>query len=71
MSPCGAGCWPPYDRWAVTGTAVRAVLLTAQGKHFCVGQDLKEHARALEAGPESAFACVRTSTTRSWRRCTR
>lgn len=41
------------------GTAVRAVLLTARGKHFCVGQDLKEHARALENGPESAFACVR------------
>jgi 2-(1,2-epoxy-1,2-dihydrophenyl)acetyl-CoA isomerase len=41
------------------GTAVRAVLLTAQGKHFCVGQDLKEHARALETEPESAFACVR------------
>lgn len=41
------------------GTAVRAVLLTAQGKHFCVGQDLKEHAGALETEPESAFACVR------------
>ncbi|MEW1825385.1 enoyl-CoA hydratase-related protein [Streptomyces sp. NPDC088196] len=41
------------------GEHVRAVLLTAQGKHFCVGQDLKEHARALEAEPESAFACVR------------
>jgi len=41
------------------GDAVRAVLLTARGKNFCVGQDLKEHARALEAEPESAFACVR------------
>ncbi|MGW0834147.1 enoyl-CoA hydratase/isomerase family protein [Streptomyces prunicolor] len=41
------------------GTAVRAVLLTAQGRHFCVGQDLKEHARALENGPDAAFACVR------------
>ncbi|WP_329244137.1 enoyl-CoA hydratase-related protein [Streptomyces sp. NBC_01478] len=41
------------------GAAVRAVLLTARGKHFCVGQDLKEHARALETGPVAAFACVR------------
>ena len=41
------------------GEHVRAVLLTARGKHFCVGQDLKEHARALETGPDSAFACVR------------
>ncbi|GCB43752.1 enoyl-CoA hydratase/isomerase family protein [Streptomyces sp. NL15-2K] len=38
---------------------VRAVLLTAQGKHFCVGQDLKEHAQALETKPASAFASVR------------
>ncbi|MYS86194.1 enoyl-CoA hydratase/isomerase family protein [Embleya scabrispora] len=39
--------------------AVRAVLFTAQGRHFCVGQDLKEHARALEHDPASAFAIVR------------
>ncbi|WP_368397164.1 enoyl-CoA hydratase/isomerase family protein [Streptomyces sclerotialus] len=38
--------------------AVRAVLLTARGKAFCVGQDLKEHARALEEGPVAAFATV-------------
>lgn len=41
------------------GDAVRAVLLTAQGRSFCVGQDLKEHARALENGAASAFATVR------------
>ncbi|MFJ2562441.1 MULTISPECIES: enoyl-CoA hydratase-related protein [unclassified Streptomyces] len=41
------------------GERVRAVLLTAQGRNFCVGQDLKEHAEALERDPESAFAVVR------------
>ncbi|BBA99892.1 putative enoyl-CoA hydratase/isomerase [Actinacidiphila reveromycinica] len=30
--------------------AVRAVLLTARGRAFCVGQDLKEHVATLEAG---------------------
>ncbi|MGW8764298.1 enoyl-CoA hydratase/isomerase family protein [Streptomyces sp. NPDC055815] len=38
---------------------VRAVLLTAQGRNFCVGQDLKEHAQALESRPASAFEIVR------------
>ncbi|MFB7089173.1 enoyl-CoA hydratase/isomerase family protein [Streptomyces sp. NPDC056296] len=37
------------------GDAVRAVLLTAEGKSFCVGQDLKEHAQALGDRPDSAF----------------
>ncbi|MQY33819.1 1,2-epoxyphenylacetyl-CoA isomerase [Streptomyces sp. RB17] len=41
------------------GEQVRAVLLAAQGRHFCVGQDLKEHAHALETRPESAFSIVR------------
>ncbi|MEU1183894.1 enoyl-CoA hydratase-related protein [Streptomyces sp. NPDC005820] len=41
------------------GDLVRAVLLTAEGRHFCVGQDLKEHARAMETAPASAFAIVR------------
>ncbi|MBZ4019140.1 enoyl-CoA hydratase/isomerase family protein [Streptomyces purpurogeneiscleroticus] len=45
-------------RVAAEGDAVRAVLLTARGKAFCVGQDLKEHARALEERPASAFATV-------------
>jgi 2-(1,2-epoxy-1,2-dihydrophenyl)acetyl-CoA isomerase len=41
------------------GEQVRSVLLAAQGKHFCVGQDLKEHAHALETRPETAFSIVR------------
>uniref|UniRef100_A0AAU1ZQ19 Enoyl-CoA hydratase-related protein n=1 Tax=Streptomyces sp. NBC_00093 TaxID=2975649 RepID=A0AAU1ZQ19_9ACTN len=41
------------------GELVRSVLLCAAGRHFCVGQDLKEHARALETDPASAFAIVR------------
>lgn len=41
------------------GTAVRAVLLTARGSTFCVGQDLKEHANALAIRPAAAFATVR------------
>ncbi|MEW2490143.1 enoyl-CoA hydratase-related protein [Streptomyces sp. NPDC048411] len=41
------------------GELVRSVLLTAQGRNFCVGQDLKEHAEALETRPASAFAVVR------------
>ncbi|NUS11203.1 MAG: enoyl-CoA hydratase [Streptomyces sp.] len=35
---------------AAADQAVRAVLLTATGKAFCVGQDLKEHVAILEAG---------------------
>ncbi|MFD5234763.1 enoyl-CoA hydratase/isomerase family protein [Streptomyces qaidamensis] len=41
------------------GDLVRAVLLTALGRNFCVGQDLKEHSRALESASHSAFAIVR------------
>ncbi|MFJ2828316.1 enoyl-CoA hydratase/isomerase family protein [Streptomyces sp. NPDC087263] len=41
------------------GRQVGAVLLTAQGDHFCVGQDLKEHAQALEDEPTTAFALLR------------
>lgn len=47
---------------AVDGAAedvdVRAVLLTAEGKNFCVGQDLGEHVRALEADPSTAMNTV-------------
>jgi 2-(1,2-epoxy-1,2-dihydrophenyl)acetyl-CoA isomerase len=37
--------------------AVRAVLLTGQGRAFCVGQDLREHADKLQRG-EEALATV-------------
>ncbi|MBD0739223.1 enoyl-CoA hydratase/isomerase family protein [Streptomyces sp. CBMA29] len=37
-------------REAADDTAVRAVLLTATGRAFCVGQDLKEHLATLAAG---------------------
>jgi len=40
-------------------TAVRAVVLTGAGDHFCAGQDLGEHAGALEAGgATAAFATI-------------
>jgi 2-(1,2-epoxy-1,2-dihydrophenyl)acetyl-CoA isomerase len=35
--------------------AVRAVVLTGSGRVFCAGQDLGEHAAALEADPARAF----------------
>jgi 2-(1,2-epoxy-1,2-dihydrophenyl)acetyl-CoA isomerase len=34
---------------------VRAVLLTGSGRVFCAGQDLGEHAAALDADPSTAF----------------
>ncbi|MBY8884175.1 enoyl-CoA hydratase/isomerase family protein [Streptomyces sp. PTM05] len=37
-------------REAAGDPAVRAVLLTANGRAFCVGQDLKEHVATLRAG---------------------
>ena len=46
---------------AVDGAAhdyVRAVLITAEGKNFCVGQDLGEHVGALEADPATAMDTV-------------
>ncbi|MCW2719102.1 enoyl-CoA hydratase-related protein [Pseudonocardia sp.] len=47
---------------AVTALAgqgdVRAAVITGAGKAFCVGQDLGEHAEALETDPASAFATV-------------
>ncbi|WP_072802771.1 enoyl-CoA hydratase-related protein [Rhodococcoides yunnanense] len=39
---------------------VRAVLITAEGKNFCVGQDLGEHVAALEADPSTAMDTVGT-----------
>lgn len=48
---------------AITGVAaddtVRAVVLTGSGKAFCVGQDLGEHAAALEKDPTTALGTVR------------
>ncbi|MGW0735076.1 2-cyclohexenylcarbonyl CoA isomerase [Streptomyces sp. NPDC002851] len=38
---------------AAADEAVRAVLLTATGRAFCVGQDLKEHIGTLQAGREA------------------
>ncbi|NEE51440.1 enoyl-CoA hydratase, partial [Streptomyces sp. SID8455] len=40
-------------RDAAADPAVRAVLLTATGRAFCVGQDLKEHVATLAATRES------------------
>ncbi|MFI8433376.1 enoyl-CoA hydratase/isomerase family protein [Streptomyces sp. NPDC079020] len=50
-------------RSAADDPAVRAVLLTATGRAFCVGQDLKEHVATLtatrEAGSGNALSTVR------------
>lgn len=39
-------------------TSVRAVLLLADGKNFCVGQDLGEHVEGLRADPSTAMSTV-------------
>ncbi|MGP4050494.1 enoyl-CoA hydratase/isomerase family protein [Streptomyces sp. 2A115] len=41
-----------------TARGVRAALITARGKHFCVGQDLREHARLLKTAPDTAFVNI-------------
>lgn len=41
-----------------TDASVRAVLITAEGKNFCVGQDLAEHVTALQASPATAMETV-------------
>ncbi len=43
---------------AADDDSVRALLLLADGKNFCVGQDLAEHVSALEASPASAMDTV-------------
>lgn len=45
-------------REAASNRAARAVLLRAEGRHFCVGQDLAEHADALNQSPESAMGTI-------------
>lgn len=48
------------DRLAEVATddAVRAVVLTGAGGHFCVGQDLAEHAESLQRDAAHAFDTV-------------
>ncbi|NBM17222.1 enoyl-CoA hydratase/isomerase family protein [Streptomyces sp. GC420] len=46
-------------RLAADDSAVRAVLLTATGRAFCVGQDLKEHVGLLAEGSDQVMSTVR------------
>lgn len=43
---------------AATDETVRAVVLSGSGRVFCAGQDLGEHAAALDADPATAFATL-------------
>jgi 2-(1,2-epoxy-1,2-dihydrophenyl)acetyl-CoA isomerase len=45
-------------RTAADDESVRAVVLTGTGKAFCVGQDLTEHAAALEKDPATSLDTV-------------
>lgn len=44
---------------AGSDSSVRAVVIKAAGKNFCVGQDLGEHVQALRADPSRAMDTVR------------
>ncbi|WP_216895577.1 enoyl-CoA hydratase/isomerase family protein [Nocardia alni] len=45
-------------RSVAADTSVRAVLLRAEGRNFCVGQDLAEHSAGLDADPATAMSTV-------------
>jgi 2-(1,2-epoxy-1,2-dihydrophenyl)acetyl-CoA isomerase len=44
---------------AGSDVSIRALVLTGNGKAFCTGQDLAEHARLLTEDPEATFRTVR------------
>lgn len=44
---------------AGSDVAVRAVVLTGEGRAFCVGQDLREHVTGLEADAAGVWSTVR------------
>lgn len=46
-------------RGAAADNDLRAVMLTGEGRNFCVGQDLAEHVEALRADPAHAMDTVR------------
>ncbi|MGW4201624.1 enoyl-CoA hydratase/isomerase family protein [Streptomyces sp. NPDC004726] len=52
------GLLAAVERVRADGDRVRAVLVCAEGPSFCVGQDLKEHARVLEEKPFAAFETI-------------
>lgn len=47
-----------FQKAVDAASGARAVLITAEGKNFCVGQDLGEHVSALEQDPATAMDTV-------------